>query len=155
MENRTARIIVLKIEFMRIEEAKMEEIIVFDNKTEGITNPRLLFRRIKRINIDFKQENFIVFYLDTRNNVIDSEVLFKGGVNSCLIDPKTLFRKALIHNSSGIIVAHNHPSNCIDPSDDDIIIFKELKKAGLLLQLPVLDSIIFNEEEYYSMNTHL
>lgn len=133
----------------------MKELIILDNNDGGINTPRKLFKMINEINIDYNQENFLVFYLDSRNKIINSEILFKGGLNSCLIDVKTLFRKALIHNSNAIIVAHNHPSNNIEPSDEDIEVFEELQKAGKLIQLEVLDSIIFNEKEFYSIDGQL
>ena len=120
-------------------------------ESKGITNANNLFDNIKKININYTQENFLVFYLDTKNKVIGSEVLFKGGLNSCLIDAKTLFRRALINNSNSIIIAHNHPSGDLTPSNEDITIHKNCKKAGNLIGIKVLDSIIFNKEEFYSM----
>jgi DNA repair protein RadC len=109
-----------------------------------------LFENIQKINIDYTQENFIVIFLNTKKEIIDSEVVFKGGLNACLIDPKTIFRKALIKNSAKIILAHNHPSKCLEPSEEDRQINEVLTDAGKLLDLKVLDSIIFNEKEFYS-----
>ena len=110
-----------------------------------------LFKKIKRIKIDYTQENFLLICLDTKNKVLKSEVLFKGGLNSCLIDPKTIFRKALLKNSCKIIAAHNHPSRELDPSQEDITLFDKLKEMGDLLDLEVLDSIIFNKKEFVSL----
>ncbi len=128
----------------------MEQIFELKEK-KGITKPYELFTSIKKINIDYAQENLIVFYFNTKNILIKSEILFKGGLNSCTIDPKTLFRHALKLNANSLIIAHNHPSDNLEPSNEDKEVFKELKKCGEILQLKVLDSIIFNKKTYYSL----
>ena len=128
----------------------MKELIIL-KESKGITKAKDLFSRIKKINIDFKQENLIVFYLDSKNEIIDKEVLFKGGLNSSVICLKTLFRKALKKNSNSIIVAHNHPSNDLKPSEEDILIKNRIQDAGKILNLKLLDFIIFNKKEFYSV----
>ena len=67
-----------------------------------------------------------------------------------MICPNTLFRKALLNNSDKIIVAHNHPSGDLTPSGEDVMIFQKLKEGGEVIELKVIDSIIFNKEGYYS-----
>ena len=86
----------------------MKQLLELKEPTGAITSPAELFKKIRRIKIDYAQENFIAVFLDAKNRIIDSEILFKGGLNSCLIDPKTLYRRALLHNAHAIIVAHNH-----------------------------------------------
>lgn len=131
----------------------MKKILVLKENNKKIKSPDDLFKNIKKINIDYEQENFLVFFLRTDNSLIDTEIIFKGGLNSCVIDPKTIFRKALLYNSAKIIVAHNHPSGSLKPSDEDIEIYKRLEVAGDTINLSVLDSIIFNKKgEYLSLN---
>ena len=130
----------------------MKQLIILKENQSAIKEAKTLFQNIKKIDIDYKQENFIVFYLDTRNKLIDSEVLFKGGLNACVIDLKTIFRKALLNNSCSIIIAHNHPSGDLNPSDEDKEIYLRLKEAGELLTLKCLDSIIFNKNSFFSLN---
>ena len=117
----------------------------------SIGNASDLFKKIKKVNIDFTQENLIVSYLDTKNKVIDSEILFKGGLNSCLVDARTLFRKALLKNSSCVIISHNHPSGNIKPSDEDLDIVRKISEAGRIIGIRLLDGIVFNEHEFFSM----
>ena len=131
----------------------MIHLLKINESKNKITDAIDLFRKIKEIKIDYSQENFIAFYLDTKNSVIDSEIVFIGGLDSALIDIKTLFRKALLKNSAKIIVAHNHPSNELTPSYEDKEVFEKLKEAGEIIGLNVLDSIIFNEREFYSQIT--
>ena len=121
------------------------------NEKKGFTEAADVFKDIKKINIDYEQENFLLLCLDIGNRVIYKEVVFKGGLASCVVDNKILFRKALLNNANSIIVAHNHPSGNLSPSDKDINCFKWLIEAGKFLHIKVLDSIIFNEKEFYSM----
>lgn len=131
----------------------MKKILEIKENSKKINSPNDLFKNIKKIKVDYEQENFLVFFLRTDNSLIDTEIIFKGGLNSCVIDPKTIFRKALLHNSAKIIVAHNHPSGSLKPSDEDIEIYKRLEVAGDTINLSVLDSIIFNKKgEYLSLN---
>jgi len=128
----------------------MKQILIL-NETKGFNNPTEVFKSIQKINIDYTQENFLILCLNTKNELIYSEIIFKGGLNACLIDPKTLFRKALIKNSNSLIIAHNHPTNDLTPSYDDKEIYRKLKEIGDILDLKVLDSIIFNEKEFFSL----
>ena len=130
---------------------RMKQIFILKENSEAITGAKDLFNNIQKIDIDFTQENFILFSLDTQNKIIASEIIFKGGLNGCLIDPKTLFRKALLNNANSIIIAHNHPSGNLKPSNEDRSIFNKLKRIGKDLQLNLLDSIIFNENQFYTM----
>ena len=81
----------------------MQEILILKENIKKINNSGDLFKKIKKIDIDYEQENLIVFYLNTQNELIDSEVLFKGGLTETTICTKTLFRRALIKNSNSII----------------------------------------------------
>ena len=128
----------------------MEQILIF-KENKGFTNAKEVFKSIQKINIDYSQENFLVLCLNTRNKLIHSEVVFKGGLNMSLVCPKTLFRKALLKNANSIIIAHNHPSNDLSPSNEDTEVFNMLKKIGDILDLKVLDSIIFNKKSFFSM----
>ena len=111
-----------------------------------------IFNNIKEIDIDYDQEHLLVFFLNVRKKLLKCEVLFKGGVTECIMDPKIIFRKALLNKAVAIIVAHNHPSNELCPSGADIQSTKDLVEAGKLLQIEVLDSVIFNPKEYWSMS---
>lgn len=84
-----------------------------------------------------------------------SEVLFRGTMKACLLDPKIIFRKALENKAIGIIVAHNHPSGVLAPSEEDIVMAKQLKEIGEFVDIEVLDNVIFNEGEYYSLEDKL
>ena len=131
----------------------MKQLLILNESQKDISNPSDVFKNIKKIDIDYSQENFIVFALDCKNNIIKADVLFKGGLSKCIIDQKTAFRFALLQNANSIIVAHNHPSGDLHPSDADYQVYDVLKKAGKIIDLQVLDSIVFNESEFYSLDS--
>ena len=125
--------------------------IVYEDNKFKVSSGNDVFNKIKEIKIDFSQENFIVFFLNNQNRIIKEDNLFKGGFEACLICPNTIFKNALLNNSPKIILAHNHPSDDLNPSNDDIVIFKKLKEMGAILNIKVLDSVIFNKKGYYSI----
>ena len=133
----------------------MKQILKLHEQTDPkkkVSNSRDIFDSIEKIDIDYDQENFLVFFMNTQNRLLKCEVLFKGSINACIIDPKIIFKKALLNKAIAIIVAHNHPSGNLAPSAEDIDITRILKDAGQLLDIDVLDSIIFNTKEYYSLS---
>ena len=130
----------------------MKQVYILKEPMNKINQAGDLFDKIKKINIDYNKENLILFCLNTKNQVIHSEIVHMGGLDACVVDPKTIFRIALLKNSNGIIIAHNHPSSDIKPSTEDISIFSMLKQAGDIISLKCLDSIIFNKKEFYSMH---
>jgi len=126
------------------------KLIVYEDKGFKVNGGEDIFNKIKKIKINYTQENFIIFYLNNQNRIIKEDNLFKGGFESCLICPNTIFKNALINNSPKIIIAHNHPSDSLNPSYEDIEVFKKLKEMGEILNIKVLDSVIFNKKGYYS-----
>jgi len=99
---------------------------------------------------DEAQEVFHVLFLNRNNVVIGDKSLFRGGVSATVVDPKVVFREALAHLASSIIVAHNHPSGSLAPSRADEDITRQLVAAGKLLEITVLDHLIVTSHGYYS-----
>lgn len=133
----------------------MKQILKLHEQTDPkkkVSNSSDIFDSIAKIDIDYDQENFLVFFLNTKNKLLKCEVLFKGSINACILDPRIIFRKALLNKAVSIIVAHNHPSGNLTPSNEDIVMTGMLKDAGQFLDIDVLDSIIFNTKEYYSLS---
>lgn len=98
------------------------------------------------------QEEFKVLLLNRNNQVIGIYPLSRGGVAGTVVDPKLVFSVALKCNASNIIIAHNHPSGSLTPSEADKRITKKLKKAGEYLDITVLDHIIMTKEDFYSFS---
>lgn len=86
-----------------------------------------------------------VLHLNTKNKIIDKELVAMGTVNSFMTTSREVFRKAIINGSSRIIFVHNHPSGDTTPSEEDKIIMVKLRDAGKLLGIPVIDCIIIGD----------
>lgn len=99
---------------------------------------------------DRKQEHFICISINGANEVIKSRVVSVGLVNKTHVHPREVFADPIIDRASGIIVAHNHPSGGLTPSIEDKEITAQLKSAGEVLGIRLLDHIIFNHKGYYS-----
>ena len=95
-------------------------------------------------------EEFKIILLNRANNVLGIYPVSIGGVSETIADAKLIFSVALKTMASGIILAHNHPSGKLKPSDADITLTKRLAKAGAMLQIDVLDHVILTASGYYS-----
>lgn len=96
------------------------------------------------------QEHFITLLLDTRNRVIESSLVSKGTLNGSHAHPREVFKQAIRHSASALILMHNHPSGDPQPSAEDIAVTRQLAEAGRILGIRVLDHIILGAETYYS-----
>lgn len=95
-------------------------------------------------------ESFWVIYLDSAFEVIAFQRVARGDLNFCLVRPQQIFKSATLFKSSALIVAHNHPSLNVQPTVADIRMTRWLIKNGHLNQLPILDHIIFTDQNYFS-----
>ena len=103
---------------------------------------------------DMKQEHFLVMYLNQSNHVIDVKCISNGGTTHVIADPKIIFKNALNHGATCLILGHNHPSGNPRPSEDDRQLTKKLVAAGKLLDIAVIDHIVIGNERYYSFRDH-
>jgi DNA repair protein RadC len=99
------------------------------------------------------QESFAVAYLNTRNRVIDHDVVSIGTINSSMVHPREVFRRAIINKANAVIFCHNHPTGDLTPSPDDYAVTRRLKETGDILGIVVHDHIIIhgvNRDDVYS-----
>jgi DNA repair protein RadC len=99
---------------------------------------------------DFSYEVFAVVFLNHANKVNHFEIISRGGITGTVADPKIILKKALEHNATCIVLAHNHPSGNLKPSNADLQITTKIKDAAKLFDIRVMDHIIVSEEGYYS-----
>lgn len=97
------------------------------------------------------EEVFILITLNTKNIVTGYFEVHRGTINTSLVHPREVFKRALLNNASNIIVAHNHPSGDPNPSKEDIQITERLKEAGNLLGINLIDHIIVGDDKYISL----
>ena len=120
-----------------------------DNITK-ITNSKEAYNIIRTKLENEPQENFIVIYLNTKNNIIKIKKLFIGTINSSNIFPRDIFREAVRCNAYSMILTHNHPTGIIDPSIQDNYLTTNIIKLGKIMNVYVLDHLIIGNKKYYS-----
>ncbi len=124
-------------------------------KDEVLTKPKVTSSRdayniISPYLLDLAHEEFWILCLNRANQLIKAENISSGGFSGTVADPKVIFKKALDNNSSSLILIHNHPSGNLKPSQSDMKITGQLKNAGAVLEIPVLDHLIFTDKDYFS-----
>jgi len=92
-----------------------------------------------------------VILLNKNNRVLGLAHVSQGGVTGTVLDPRVIFCLALKANATGLVIAHNHPSGNLKPSNEDINITKQLVSGGKLLGIDVADHLIITADGYYSL----
>ncbi|MBP6856549.1 MAG: DNA repair protein RadC [Candidatus Pacebacteria bacterium] len=119
-------------------------------KTSIILTPKDVWERMEDIR-GSKKEHFVVFYLDSRNQEINREIISVGTLNESLVHPREVFEGAIKHNAAGIILAHNHPSGDTEPSEADIEITKKLIHAGKILDIKIISHIVVTNNSFLQL----
>ena len=119
-----------------------------------ITNYKMVKKYIKEF-MNEDREYFIVLGLDSTNKVLYRDVVTIGTLNSTMIHPREVFKKAIISSANTIICIHNHPSGSIKPSDDDLKISAKLNRCGKILDIKVIDHIIITKEHIVSFGNEI
>ena len=117
-------------------------------KSSILLSPKDVWERMEDIR-GSKKEHFVVFYLDSRNQEIQREIISVGTLNESLVHPREVFEGAIKYNAAGIILSHNHPSGDIEPSEADIEITKKLVYAGKILDIKVINHIIVTKDNWF------
>ncbi len=118
-----------------------------DKKSIILLSPKDVWERMEDIR-GSKKEHFVVFYLDSRNQEIKREVISVGTLNESLVHPREVFEGAIKNNAAAIIIAHNHPSGDLEPSQADIEITKKLIHAGKILDIRIVSHVIVIKDKY-------
>lgn len=116
-----------------------------------IDNAKTLFQFLSA-NYNPYAEEFWGVYLTHQMELIKAVMVHKGTLNSCKIHPRDLFREAVHANCYAMIIAHNHTSQSVEPSLEDIRITKRLLRCSKIIEIPILDHLIFTKEKYYSFS---
>jgi DNA repair protein RadC len=119
-------------------------------KRDKITTSKDAYDIVHSIFVDLPHEEFWLLILNRANLVIKKELISRGGVSGTVVDTKIIFKAAVENYASSIIICHNHPSGNIKPSEADVRITKNIKEAGKLMEIPLLDHLIVTETEFYS-----
>jgi len=98
-----------------------------------------------------ESEQMRVLLLNTKNRLITTVTLYSGTVSACHIRVAEMFRAAVRHNATSLILVHNHPSDDPTPSPEDVVITREIVQAGRLLDIGVLDHLVVGGDAYTSL----
>ncbi|WP_028918422.1 DNA repair protein RadC [Pseudoxanthomonas sp. J35] len=118
---------------------------------EALTDPAAAGRYFARRLRSRPHEVFAVLFLDTRHRALAFEELFHGTIDGAEVHPREVVRRALAHNAAAVIVGHNHPSGCSDPSAADRAVTARLKQALGLVEIRLLDHFVVGDGEPVSM----
>ena len=109
-----------------------------------------IYEYIKKFLIDKKQEYFYVLYFNNKQELLERKLLFMGTINRSIVHPREIFKYAYLLSATSIICVHNHPSNDINPSKEDIVLTRSLYEIGQVQGIPMIDHIIVGNNNYYS-----
>ncbi len=101
---------------------------------------------------DLPHEEFWILFLNRANKIIGKQIIGRGGISQTTADVKIVFKKSIDKQASAIILAHNHPSGNIKPSESDIQLTRKIKNGSELLDIQVLDHLIVGDGNYFSFN---
>lgn len=120
-------------------------------KSEVINSSEDIVRIMKKCYEFADREKVYVILVDARKKVIGINLVSIGTIDNVIIHPREIFKPAIILGASAIIMVHNHPSGDVTPSKEDYEITDRIIECGNLLEVPLIDHIIFSEDDYYSI----
>ncbi|MDE2997396.1 MAG: DNA repair protein RadC [Bacteroidota bacterium] len=114
-------------------------------------SPADVFREYGPVMADLKHEVFRVVLLNTAHVRISDFVASEGGIASSIVEPRLIFRRAILEHAAAVICIHNHPSGNPEPSREDEAVTRQLVQAGQVLSVPLRDHVIIAGDTYTSL----
>lgn len=115
-----------------------------------LTSSKQAYEYLRPVLEDLPHEEFWILFLNRANKIIGKQLIGRGGISQTTADVKIVFKKSIDKQASAIILAHNHPSGNLKPSQSDIQLTKKIKEGSDLLDIQVLDHLIIGDGNYYS-----
>jgi len=148
----------LSIEGMTIKGAmRLSAVFELANRKQGNLSPKIKIKKsldayelFRPYFSDLVHEEFYMAFLNRANQVIRVELLSKGGIHGTVVDVRIIMNRAVLHKASAVIVAHNHPSENLSPSDQDKALTKRLKETCNLFEMQLIDHVIMGNHRYFS-----
>jgi len=116
----------------------------------NLTSSQSVFEFSKKHFETGEVEELYCIALNSLCDVVGLRMIARGTVNACYAHPRDIFRFAIECNAVSIVLVHNHPTGDVRPSAEDRALTARIKKAGRLLQLPLLDHVIVSRLSYFS-----
>ena len=118
-----------------------------------VNNPQTLVKAIRATIQDKAKEHFKLVLLNTRNKVTGIVSISVGTLNASLVHPREVFKEAIHGSAASVILVHNHPSNDLEPSEEDIKLTRRMVEAGKIMGIEVLDHIIITRNNFLSLKS--
>ena len=103
---------------------------------------------------NFTKEHLRGLYLNTHYQLVHDETISIGTVDANIVHPREVFRPALAYAAAAVILVHNHPSGNVTPSDADIVITKQLREAGKLIGIDLIDHVVVTADTFFSIGNN-
>ena len=118
-----------------------------------IQSPEDVFEVVQKVikASEYPEENLWMITLNTKNNITGIFTVSTGSLNTSIVHPREVFKRAMLQNAASIIICHNHPSGDATPSAEDVSITKRIYDAGKILGIELLDHIIIGDNKYTSL----
>ena len=104
----------------------------------------------EQIYADIDREQFHVLMLDNKNQLIGVNLVSQGSLSMSVVASREVYKAAILANSASVILLHNHPSGCPEPSKEDRECTRRLCESGKILGIRVLDHVVVGQDEYFS-----
>lgn len=114
----------------------------------GSSQVAVSFLRAHLINLEV--EELWCLALDSQCQLIGYKMIFRGSLNFCLVSPREIFRFGFLQNATYLILAHNHPSGVVLPSEEDCLWTKKIQSLGKAIEMPIVDHLILADHDYFS-----
>ena len=125
--------------------------VTSDKPRSRVSGPVDIADFVRSVLIDNSREQFVAIYVDGSHSVISFSIISIGIANQTLIHPREVYQRAILVGATATVVAHNHPSGSLEPSNEDISVTNRLKDAGTLLGIQLLDHVIVSEFAFKSL----
>ena len=115
-----------------------------------LTKPKEVYEQVKGI-ASAKKEHLVGLYLDAQNGLLHTETISIGSLNTTRTHPREILHPAIQHLALGFILAHNHPSGCLEPSPEDLEFTRGVRKAGEVMGIELYDHLVVSRNGFTSM----
>ena len=115
-----------------------------------LSSPQVVYDYLKASLKGLMDEGFKMLFLDSRNQLIAMETLKNGTVNQTIVFPRKIVELALYHHAVGVLIAHNHPSGSLEPSQEDQEVTKDIRESLKTVDIALLDHIIIGGNRFFS-----
>jgi DNA repair protein RadC len=116
---------------------------------DKLSDPQVIYRLFRYLAFE-PRENVLAIYLDSQNKLLAQDLISIGTLNNASVYPKEIVKTALLTNASSVVLLHNHLSDSLTPSDDDIVMTASVRKVCDTVDVRLLDHLIISEEGFFS-----